>query len=453
MLEKYNSVNRQRVLFMSTQKISNQDYSVAASSGRSRIAIAKIASWLAIALFASGPVSFLIIDDFGGVVWAVSMLAGFAVTVTTHRRWWPEFRKNKTLILCLAMLMMYLAIPLLNCFLVDGSDFAISRVKRQLLLIGIPFVFLLLWWLRLHLKTVLMIIALNASAFGIYALGFMFSHSERVYGATHAIHFGNVGLFLAFASLALFPISRHRGPRILAVAGMILGVCASVLSGSRGGWLAVPILIFITLIMANRSLRLNRSLILKIAGLTVLVAVGLWQTNYIQKRIVAVQTDWANLGKFDPANAIEVRFLMWEQAWLEIRQAPLLGTGYSGYRNRVLGAVESGYLPKHMLSYSTEPHNEYLYQWATRGAIGLIYFFVCLTWMGWYFVKLLLLGDQDHVAIAQVGLSLITVVTVAGLTISVVDQRDVIRFFGWILAVLMYCVWLCGNRDHSEKIR
>jgi O-antigen ligase len=297
---------------------------------------------------------------------------------------------------------------------------------------------------------VLTIIALSAAAFGIYAIGFMFLHSERVYGATHAIHFGNAGLFLGFASLALLPISRHYGLQILSVIGLASGICASVMSGSRGGWLAIPILIAISLIMAIRSLRLNRYAILGIVSLMMLIAVGLWQTNYVQSRIAAVQTDWTELGEFDPLNAVEVRFLMWEQAWMEVRQAPLLGGGYSGYRNRVRTAVESGQLPKYMLAYSTEPHNEYLYQWATRGIIGLLFFLLGLTWMSGYFLKLLLHGDRNQVSIAQIGLSLVTIIAVAGLTISIIDQRDVIRFLGWILAVLMYCVWLLEIENRQE---
>ena len=413
----------------------------------------RFATWLAWALLAFGPVFFLIIDEAGGVVWAGSILAGLAVAWASRNQWWPELHKNRQVLLCLGLLLIYLAIPAMSFFLVDRSDFAVSRIKRQFLFLGIPFVFLMLWWLRPRLQDLLLIIALNASVFGIYAIAYMWLHADRVPGATHAIHFGNGGLYLAFASLALLPVARSYRERILAPVGMILGCSASVLSGARGGWIAVPILVIISLIMAVRKLRWRRSILLAVAGIMFLTPIGLWQMHFVQERVFKVQKDWERLGEYDPLNAVELRFLMWEQAWLEICEAPTLGTGFSGYRNRMLAALKSDELPAYMTYYATEPHNEYFYQWATRGMIGLAIFLLYLGGVGFYFSKWLLRGDRVQVSIAQVGLSLVTIIAIGGLTITVIDQRDVIRFIGWNLAVLMYCVWQYSQERPAREPR
>jgi O-antigen ligase len=114
-------------------------------------------------------------------------------------------------------------------------------------------------------------------------------------------------------------------------------------------------------------------------------------------------------------------------------------------------AVESGLLPQDMLDFATEPHNEYLYQWLTRGALGLSVFLLCLVGAGWYLSSWLLRGDSSRTAVAQVGLSLVAIIAIGGLTITVIDQRDVIRFLGWVLALLLYCVWLCGKESGTRQ--
>lgn len=407
-----------------------------------RIIITKTAGWLAIALLVFGPVSFLILDHTGGVIWALTVLAGFAVACTTFNKWWPEIREQPLLLLCFGILALYLVLPVLSYFLVDSSDFAASRVKRQLLFLGTPFVFLLLWRLRPPLQTVLALIAINASAFGAYSLWFLAAHPGRVDGVTHAVHFGNVSLFLGSASLALLLITRHSGWRILGVAGMILGGSALVLSGSRGAWIAVPVLCVIALIAAIRTLGLRRHMIFGLVSLIILILAGLWHTEAVQTRVVSAQKDLEQLSRNHWQHSIGFRIIMWEQAWLEIREAPLRGTGFSGYRNRVYSAVRSGALPKEMLRFATEPHNEYLYQWVTRGAVGIMLFLLCLVGAGWYFFRLLLRGNHSQVAVAHVGLSLVITIAVGGLTITFIDQRAVIRLLVWIVAVLIYSVWL-----------
>jgi O-antigen ligase len=214
----------------------------------------------------------------------------------------------------------------------------------------------------------------------------------------------------------------------------------------------VPFLLLAALALAIRTVKLKRTVVIGLICLAMVVSWGLFRTDTVQTRIHKFQYDLSQLEKFDPANAIEVRLLMWGQAWLEICQAPLLGTGFSGYRERVRAEIQSGDLPDYMMSYATEPHNEYLYQWATRGGIGLIVYLSLLAGVGLYFFKWLFFGGPSQVLVGYTGLCLVIVVAVGGLTITVIDQRDVIRFLGWISAFLIYCVWLCKEKNLSENM-
>jgi O-antigen ligase len=413
----------------------------------------KSGSWLAIVLLAVGPMAFLVTEEIDGIIWGVTVVAGLAVACTQHHRWWPDLKQNgRPVLWCLGLLALYMSLPALSGLLIDDSDFAVSRIARQLLFLGIPFVLLLLWWLRLRLQTALALLAFNAAVCGIYAFWYGQLDSGRVEGAVHAVHFGNLSLFLAFASLALLPVTRHLGWRLLAVAGFVLGISASILAGARGGWLAVPILLAVSLIMLTRAFKLRRSVIFGLLGLAILVLAGLAQTDIVRDRINAVKNNLIELSQTTDwrKNSIGVRLLMWQQAWLDIREAPLQGTGFSGYHNRIQAAVESGALPEKMLEFATEPHNEYLYQWLTRGVPGLAVFLLYLAGAGWHLCRLLLRGDNSQMAIAQAGLALWAILLIGGLTITVIDQRAVIRFLVWALALLMYCLWLHGRETTPE---
>jgi hypothetical protein len=91
---------------MSEKNIPGLNGSVATVSDRFRVMVTQMTKWLAISLLITGPFSFLVFDDFGSVVWTLSMLVGFAVAITSHRTWWPAFRKNKTVMLFTGLLML-----------------------------------------------------------------------------------------------------------------------------------------------------------------------------------------------------------------------------------------------------------------------------------------------------------------------------------------------------------
>jgi hypothetical protein len=79
-------------------------------------------------------------------------------------------------------------------------------------------------------------------------------------------------------------------------------------------------------------------------------------------------------------------------------------------------------------------------------------FLLCLAGAGWHLFRLLLRGDTSQLAVAQAGLSLWAILLIGGLTITVIDQRAVIRCLAWAVALLMYCVWLYSREQTSRQI-
>ncbi|MFN2334157.1 MAG: hypothetical protein ABR550_07005, partial [Wenzhouxiangellaceae bacterium] len=101
------------------------------------------------------------------------------------------------------------------------------------------------WWYGL---------AAAAAIAGIYAIAFVVSGSAgqwagRVGGSTNPIYFGGVVLAFALMLLPLITSQRMRPTGRLAFAvAALLGITASALSGSRGAWLALPLLLCLYLV-------------------------------------------------------------------------------------------------------------------------------------------------------------------------------------------------------------
>src|SRR5690625_6933891 len=75
-------------------------------------------------------------------------------------------------------------------------------------------------------------------------------HIERATGHTNAIQYGNLSMLLVLWCLAglmwAHHRARHRLPWVLFLAaGALLGVTASLLSGSRGGWVGLPLVLLV----------------------------------------------------------------------------------------------------------------------------------------------------------------------------------------------------------------
>jgi O-antigen ligase len=139
--------------------------------------------------------------------------------------------------------------------------------------------------------------------------------------------------------------------------------------------------------------------------------------------------------------SLGLRIMVWKIALDTGLEAPLLGQGFSGYLHKVDGLLEKGDVPPIMALFRTEPHSDYLYLFASRGLLGLIAYGALLIIPFSYLLVALARGDARAVGSAYVGLTLIIVLAVGGLSITMIDQRAMIRFISVMSAIALYAVW------------
>ncbi len=199
---------------------------------------------------------------------------------------------------------------------------------------------------------------------------------ERALGThTHPIQGGDISMSLGLISLcALFWAYRRkrRGWMLFFCLATIMGVTGSLLSGSRGGWILLPLILGIWCWLHrhwfSRKAKIGAALF---AGL-LMVLVLLPQTDVIH-RLEQGKQDLAQY--FEGGNrdtSLGMRLQLWHSAWLSFQEKPLFGWGNNGVRASQRQQVERGDIAQSVYDFNSHAHNQYLDEMAKRGLLGLV---------------------------------------------------------------------------------
>lgn len=231
-------------------------------------------------------------------------------------------------------------------------------------------------------------------AFGIALYEVVYLGNERVFGLArrwNAVPFGNFSLLIAFFCLAgVFVIpkdNRHSWWRIvIGLLGFLCGFGASLMSGTRGGWIALPILLLLCMYFSNRLTPRLRNIFI-VAILVVIVGGGTISDRVSSRVELAINQVHAyvlhpkDLSVQD--NAVAIRLAMWQWGIERFLEHPLTGIGFAEYEDRRKQAVRENELPKEF-GRLANLHNELISRLAMGGlpaALAVLVFW----FLGWRF--------------------------------------------------------------------
>jgi O-antigen ligase len=198
----------------------------------------------------------------------------------------------------------------------------------------------------------------------------------RAEGHTHVIQFGNLSMLLGLlclAGLGWAVVQQHRkGWITFLLVGAVAGILGSVLSGSRGGWVGFPIVLWVL----YRAYGKNIST--KLTGTILLLVILCGSAIYlipqigVQERIHQAASDVSNyLSGELILTSVGSRFEMWRGAGHMILEKPITGWGGNGYREQMSVLASQGVVDKGITHYS-HAHNEFIDTFAKRGLNGLV---------------------------------------------------------------------------------
>lgn len=307
---------------------------------------------------------------------------------------------------------------------------------------------LLMWWrvyspLRLGWWLGLIIGGAGAGCIAVYERFVLGAY--RADNAMNAIPFGNLSLLIGILALVAM---LGRLPRPLAALSWLIpllglaavaGLAASLLSGTRGGWVAVPLLAWVSY-RAFRSVfsRRQRLLIagsfwLLIAGLTAMTAI----TDYgVQQRAErAINDIRVYLVEGDGGSSVGLRLEMWRAGGQMLLQKPLLGWGESGLVQARDEMVADGTLHPAALHHD-QLHSDLVDTAARRGLAGVVTLLGLYGVPAWLFIRHLSRAcDARTRTLALSGLLVVIAFVGFGLTQSMLrDVRGLSGYLGLVLA-------------------
>ncbi|WP_254914154.1 O-antigen ligase family protein [Billgrantia desiderata] len=199
---------------------------------------------------------------------------------------------------------------------------------------------------------------------------------ERASGYTYVIQYGNISMLtgiLCLAGMGWAVKQPRRGMWLaLLLLGCVGGVLGSLLSGTRGGWIGIPVVLWVLYRGYGRDLPYRW----KASALSALLIIGALAYAVpqagVQARVnEAVNDVYLYFAEDYRLTSVGARFDMWQGASRLIVQKPVFGWGSNGYREGMEALAERGVIDPITAQFG-HAHNDFIDAAAKRGIFGLL---------------------------------------------------------------------------------
>lgn len=199
------------------------------------------------------------------------------------------------------------------------------------------------------------------------------AHRGRASPYLNPIQYGNMSVLLSMLAICGLNTPKKMLKLVLLLA-IILGVLASILSQSRGGWVAFTFtLLIFCVINFRKSYVFSRQFVAVCCFLGVVITVGYFSVgNIIQTRVnQSVQEVVLTYQQGKAGNgSVGQRFQMWEFAFHEGMKYPLLGATKTQLKQDKEQWIKEGKSSSAIIRYG-HFHNEFINAFAKKGFLGL----------------------------------------------------------------------------------
>lgn len=403
-------------------------------------------NYLVALLLAAIPALVLVVDSGGSA--PLTLLGLVGIVIALKHKTWRLLHKDEFILL--GIVLMFILVSALSVFAMGVTEAGLGKLDLHLRLIAIIPVYLLVRQVRPSVRVVwlgIVIGALGAGAVAAYqvTLGDM----NRAIGANNAIHFGNISLILGFMSL----LAIEQLPplvRMLAPIAATMGVLASLLSGTRGSWLAIPVLLFIVLWHYRRSFGGRAAFATGAILLSLPILAYYLPATGVHDRIHHAEHELVEYYASEKRDSsIGIRLEMWKAAATVVMSHPFTGVGLGRYEEAVQPLVDQGVVTSEILRFQ-DAHSEYWSTLLTRGIPG----FVILLTLLLYPLSLLRRGYQSGSAASAIsGAGLIAVggYIVHGVHNNVFERGLSLSFFAFVIGGLVALMYAEGAAARTEQ--
>ena len=264
------------------------------------------------------------------------------------------------------------------------------------------------------------------------------------------IHFGDFELLFGVISLlSINWFGRDVMPlRGLKVLGFTAGVLTSFATGSRGGWVAIPVFIGLFIYFSAHK---NPGRLIRATGLAVIISCTLLITmnNLVVQRFFETTNDVTTFDKGNRDTSTGIRLQLYKAATDVFIRHPIFGVGPEGYAGEMQSLMDAGKLTPLAADLGRgEVHNDLLSKAAGMGIFGVLAMLAIYLVPFYLFLKV----RKSSVAMVKratlIGAVFIAGHAVFGLTVEFLNLALATAFYSFTVAVLLA---LCYNLHHPAQ--
>ena len=158
--------------------------------------------------------------------------------------------------------------------------------------------------------------------------------------------------------------------------GVAFGISASYLSGSRGGWLFVPLAIVYLIYVNRKSFSFTKynlvSCLTLILPTVIMISSLSMSINSEQNRIAEMTENLTEYSKGNEYSSVGVRLELWKDAFYTFKESPLFGVGTKERLELRKQWGNEGLIHKYISLQTYHAHNQFFDTLALMGLVGFI---------------------------------------------------------------------------------
>ena len=261
--------------------------------------------------------------------------------------------------------------------------------------------------------------------------------------STHALDpldFGS--LSLTFALLSLISINLHdqysKWLITYKLIGFGTGIYLSILSGSRTGWLAVPIILALWLYYDHNKFSLQRKLAVSIGIIAIMFSSYFFSSN-VHQRVIETTRDLSsyqwNTSKPDDYNSVGARIAFIRIAVYLFEKKPLSGWGDGNFGTVINDpGLDFSLLETKKIALEVGFHNDITANMVRSGIWGLIATLALFLVPAIFFIRNLRSEYKKQRDIAFIALAFLTCQFTSSLSMEIFNLRYSASFYGLMIA-------------------
>lgn len=306
----------------------------------------------------------------------VALLALIGISLYLGKKLLFSREEKKFIILMVILPALYLS----NMIIFGFDTHYLDRPFRMLL--GV-LVFIAIRELGISVKFVflgLLIGLLYASILSYYEL-FVLEY-ERAHGFMAAIPFGNFALLMGCIGIGYLLINKEFELKFKIILGVLIfsfSLWVSIASGTRGGWLAIPFILFLVSYVYPFIKFYHRLLV--VVTIVILLITAYFKVNFIKEKVDLAVSEaksyfqTKNTSKDIFLGSVGTRLEMWRYGIEQFRKYPIFGKGFVRF-DKELEIDINNKMVNYELKNHGHLHNDIINILAKTGIVGIIVYFI-----------------------------------------------------------------------------